>query len=183
MSLNQLKNYNEFEQTPEQEKWEVEKKYVPIDPHYFDFLENICEVQKIEQIYLSSPDEPYSLRVREIIEHDGSVRYTATLKTDGSVKTKGLVRFETPTEISADTFAFYQQTNAPRLTKHRAEPVPGVTVDWINGYDRPIVEIEDIEINQDAQLFLQQYESALSDHTGLKDVDNEWIAHQLFKTE
>lgn len=183
MALNTLRNNNEFDQTPEQEKWEVEKKFVPTDPHYFDFLENVCEVQRIEQIYLSAPEEPYSLRVRKINEPDGSIRYTATLKTEGSVQADGLTRFETPTDISAETFAFYEKTDAPRLTKYRAEPVPGVTVDWIDGYDRPIVEIEDIATNPDAQLFFQQYENMLSDFTGLPEVNNEWIAHHLSNVE
>lgn len=183
MTLNILRNNGEFDKIPEQEKWEVEKKFVPIDPHYFDFLESVREVQHIEQIYLSSPEEPYSLRVRKIDEADGSVRYSATLKSEGSVEVDGLTRFETPTEVSAETFAFYEKTDAPRLTKHRVEPVPGVTIDWIDGYDRPIVEIEDIATNPDAQLFFQQYGDVLSDHTGLPEVNNEWIAHHLSRVE
>lgn len=183
MTHNILDNNEEFDKKLEQEKWEVEKKFVPIDPHYFDFLESVCDVQHIEQIYLSTPEEPYSLRVRKIDEPDGTVRYTATLKSQGTVEANGLTRFETPTEISAETFAFYEKTDLPRLKKHRSEPVFGVTIDWIDGYDRPIIEIEDLAINKDAQLFFLQYSDAMSDYTGLPEVDNEWIAHQMAHVE
>jgi uridine kinase len=183
MTLNILQNNEEFDKKIDQEKWEVEKKFAPIDPHYFDFLESICEIQHIEQIYLSMPEEPYSLRVRKIDEPDGTVHYTATLKSQGTVETNGLTRFETPTEISAETFAYYEKTDLPRLKKHRAEPAFGVTIDWIEGYDRPIIEIEDLAINKDAQLFFLQYSDAMNDYTGLPEVDNEWIAHQLATVE
>jgi uridine kinase len=184
MSLNKLKNSNEFEQSPEFEKLEVEKKYVTADPNFFDFLKPKFEVQHIEQIYLSSPDEPYNLRVREVTYPDGTIRHTGALKTEGSLRQEGVARLETPaTTISADTFAFYQQSDRPRLFKDRVEPMNGVSVDWIEGYPMPIIEIEDLATNEEGQLFLQQYADVLIDHSGMNDVDNEWIAHHLSNVE
>jgi len=183
MSVNTLVASGEFDRSPEQEKWETEKKFVVNDPNYFDFLLQVCEPKVIDQIYLSHPSEDFNLRVRQITNSEGSVSYSATLKAEGRVVPNGLMRRETPTEISKEAYERYAATDAPRLRKVRVEPCEGVSIDWIEGYDTPIVEIEDIGINQEAQLFFQQYADVLSEKTGENSVDNEWIAHQMSTNE
>lgn len=183
MSVNKLTAIGEFERGPEKEHWETELKLTPIDPHSFDFMKTMCEVEHIEQIYLSRPDEPYNLRVRKVTDADGTVRYTAALKTQSRFVPHGHRRLETPTEISAEAFARYQATEAPRVFKQRVHPVSGVTIDWIEGYDTPIIEIEDVGIDPDAQLFYQEFRSVLDNRTEHPEVDNEWIAHHLLNHE
>lgn len=186
MTVEKLTAIGEFDQNPEQEHWETELELTPVDPHYFDFLRPLYDAKRIQQIYPDEAPEPncqYGLRVREITSVDGVVRHTAALKTKGRVVPNGHRRRETPTGISAEGFAVYEASPAPRLFKDRIEPVSGVSIDWIDGYDMPIVEIENVGIDPEAQQFFQQYRSVLTNRTGQKEVDNEWIARHLSGVE
>lgn len=179
MSVETLSMNNEFDQTPEREKLEVEKKFNLIEPFFFDFLKQQCEVKTIEQLYVSHPNDEFSLRLRETISPNGTV-YSAALKERGKIAQNGIERLETPTFIDKSAFDFYKEQDVHViLTKQRVEPVPGVTIDWINGWDQPIVEIEDIATNEEAQFFYQIYRDQLIDRSGESMVDNEYIAHML----
>jgi uridine kinase len=183
MAVNVITATGEFDRSPEREKWETEKKYIVTDPEQLEYLIQFNKPQVIEQIYLSRPSERANLRVRSITDVHGDTRYTSALKTEAREVPNGLLRRETPTPISEAAFLFYQQSNAPRLRKVRIEPYEGVSIDWIEGYEHPIVEIEDIGLHADAQLFLQEFSSVLEERTGDKSVDNEWIAHHLSGVE
>lgn len=183
MSVELLTATGEFDESPEREKIETELKFRLADPYFFDFLKQQCELLEIDQVYLSSPTEPYSLRVRKVQSPDGTASYTAALKDRGRVVPNGLRRVETPTRISKEAFELHSNHATASLHKWRVEPVPGVTVDWIDGQWQPVVEIEDIGINEEAQLFYQQYRNQLIDCTGNPEVDNEHIAHALHKHE
>lgn len=183
MSLNLLTASSEFERSPERGTWETEKKLVPLEPHYFEYLKQWHPPVMIEQIYLSDPSEMVSLRVRKMTGPEGDPLYMATLKSDARLVPNGMLRRETETVISQAAFEAYQATDAPRIFKTRIEPHPGVTIDWIDGLDEPIIEIEDIGINEQAQLFYQEHRGVLKDMTGEKEVDNEWLAHQISPRE
>lgn len=179
MSLEKMKYKSEIESTPEYEKVETELKFTPTDPHFFDFLLGQCEIKNIHQTYLSHPNEQFSLRLRAI-ETNGQMSYSAALKSRGTVGETGVSRLETPTQLSAEAYEKYlSRGQFPSLTKRRVEPVPGVTVDWIDGWDLPIIELEDFETNEGAQLFYQMYVNELNNRSGEKEVDNEHIAHVL----
>lgn len=179
MVVNILTATGEFDHSPEREKWETEKKYIVTDPEYVELLARFNEPKVIEQIYLSRPHESANLRLRSTTDAHGNTQYTATLKTEPREVPNGLLRRETPTPINEVAFSYYQQTDAPRLHKIRVEPYEGVSIDWIEGYAHPIVEIEDIGLHAEAQRFLQEYGNVLEERTGHHSVDNEWIAHQL----
>lgn len=180
MTVEKLVATGEFDENPELEKIETEKQFTLVEPFFFDFLKHQCEVQYIEQIYVSNPSEPYSLRLRQTTLPDGQTSYSSTLKERGRVVPNGLRRQETPTQISKSSYEFYQsQSDNPRLFKQRAMPAPGVSVDWIDGWDQPIVEIEDFGTNEEAQFFYQMYRDQLVDKSGDKEVDSEYIAHVL----
>lgn len=183
MSVELLTATSEFDENPEREKIETELKFQPVDPYFFDFLKQQCELLEIDQVYLSSPSEPYSLRVRKLQSSDGTTSYTAALKDRGRVVPNGLRRIETPTKISQDAYEYHASHASAKLHKWRVEPVPGVNVDWIEGWQQPVIEIEDVGINEEAQLFYQQYRDQLVDRTGSPEVDNEHIAHALLKHE
>lgn len=169
----------EFDQSLEREKIETEKKYSPIDPNFFDFLKQLHEQKNIHQVYLSHPTEPFSLRLRQIEQGDKTV-YTAAGKARGNVTAAGLKRLETPTIISKEVFQHITSAGQyASLDKLRIEPVPGVSIDWIDGWELPIIEIEELETNEEAQQFLHVYKSQLVDHSGELIVDNEHIAYVL----
>lgn len=182
MSVELLTASGEFEENKEREKIETELKFQLADPFFFDFLKQQCEIAEIKQVYLSQPNEPYSLRVRKI-ESGETTTYSAALKDRGRVVPHGLRRMETPTVITEEAFRFHEEHASASLHKWRVEPVPGVVVDWIDGWEQPIVEIEDFGINEEAQLFYQQYRDQLIDRTGAPEVDNEHIAHMLTHNE
>ena len=183
MSLNSITASSEFEHSPERGNWETEKKFLPTEPHAFEYLRQWCEPVHIEQIYLSDPSENVSLRVRKSIHENREPHYSATLKSEARIVPNGMLRRETETPISQQAFEAYQASDAPRLFKTRIEPYPGVTIDWIDGLEEPIIEIEDIGINEQAQQFYQEHRSLLRDMTGEHAVDNEWLAHEIAPTE
>lgn len=179
MSLEKMKYISEIESTPEREKIENELKLTPNDPNFFDFLLQQNEIQYIHQTYLSHPTEQFSLRLRETVI-DGEARYSAALKSRGTTKTLGVSRLETPTHISKEAYEKYQKRGQfASLDKRRVELAPGVSVDWIEGWELPIIELEDFETNEAAQLFYQMYADQLNDRSGEREVDNEHIAHTL----
>lgn len=177
MRVELLTSPEEFEENVEHEKIELEKRYKLINPSLFDGLRQECDIQQIDQIYLSHPSEPYSLRLRKTVSKNG-VTYTATLKDRGIVTPAGLRRTETPTLIDEAVFDAYNNGNFPTIHKERVEPVPGVSIDWIDGLEGgPILEIEEVPTDDSSELFFQAYRDQLIDMSGQPETSNEAIAY------
>ncbi len=169
-----LLNENNFEQL----SYEVERKLIPTDPALFAPYEQLAE--PIEQVYLSHPDETYTLRVRAHHAFDGD-HYTAALKDRGELTAHGLARLEVETEIDQATYERYASNPLyPRVTKRRATLVDGVTIDWIDGLEHPLVEIENSGNSPLAAQFHTDFSHTLLDVTGDPAYDNSTIAYEQF---
>lgn len=153
---------------------EVEQKFTTSHPEIIEPFRRTAH--PIEQLYLSLPDEPYSVRLREEFV-DNHARYSATLKTRGSLDTCGLTRREVTTSISPETYSYYNQPGTPRLRKLRAEPLPGITIDF---FEDGHVQIEN-EQAQNWEAFVDSFtfHNHLIDITHLKDGSNEWRAYEI----
>jgi len=154
---------------------ETEQKFVPFYPHKLDRFRIGAAV--IEQVYLSHPDEVFSLRLRQTKQR-GHTTHSATLKNTGTMSPSGLQRLEVPGSISAERFAYYNHA-IPSIRKLRAEPHEDVVIDFFeNGHVQAESE------NPEAwQHFLERFEleDDFVDMTGTRTVDNEWIAHEHFQ--
>ena len=175
MNTEKLINNKEFEQTTYQE---IERKFVPKNAELFEPWR--LQAVDIAQLYLSQPDDDYSLRLRRTTDQEGNETYIATTKDRGIVSDRGLERLEIETPISKESFINYIKTDQyPVLFKQRATVCEGVTIDWIEGSDTPIIEVENCDLFDDATQFLAHFESELIERTGELDVDNESLAHHL----
>lgn len=169
-----LQGTPEFERKPNRE---VEKKYLPLFPQKLDIFRE--QAQPIEQLYLSHPNEEYSLRLRQAIKSDQLV-YSATLKDHGVVTEDGLDRLEIETPISANAYEYYKNLGFPILKKLRAEPYKNVVIDWF--------EDEHVHVEAEHPIswtgFLEQHRLRSRDFldmTGDRFGDNEWRAHLDFR--
>jgi len=177
MNSEKLISKNEFEQNTYRE---IERKFIPKDAELFEQWRPLAV--DITQLYLSNPEDEYSLRLRHTKDQQGNETYTATTKDRGVVSERGLERMEVETSISQESFTkYFLAEKYPRLSKHRATVCEGVTIDWIDGSDTPIIEVENCELFDDASSFLSNFESDLIERTGELDVDNENLAHQFNK--
>lgn len=173
MNNERITNRKEFEQNSYRE---IERKFVPKDAEQFEQWKPFAV--DITQLYLSNPEDEYNLRLRQTVDQEGNEKYSATTKDRGTVSNRGLERLEVETPISKEAFMRYLDSNEyPVLFKKRATVCEGVTIDWIEGSDTPIIEVENTDLYSDASDFLSAFESALIDRTGEMDVDNETIAH------
>ena len=154
---------------------ETERKFSPVFPERLSFLKNHDTATAIEQAYLSSPDEPFSLRLREYTDKEGLLAYEATLKDRGDLSDEGLRRLEVTTPISPGLYEYYTSAEVPKLKKIRSEPFPGVTVDF---YEDGTVQVESEDHDQ-WQNYKEQFGSDFIDVTGLQQADNEHKAHVL----
>jgi uridine kinase len=120
---------------------EREKKYVVPN---LELVEGFKDgAVPIEQVYLSRPEDEFSLRVRAKYTTNGPA-YTATLKDGGEVVHGSLNRLEVETPISQQAYEYYaSRPDFPSIRKLRAEPYPGFTIDFIEGLPTPLVEIEE----------------------------------------
>ena len=165
-------------QSPEILRQEVERKLVPLDPSLFEPYKQLAV--PIEQVYLSRPDEDYTLRVRASYDPSGEV-YTATLKNNGVMTPYGMSRLEIETPIDRETFLRYSADPAyPRVKKLRTELTPGVTIDWIAGVELPLIEVEGSANCESAAAFYEDYQQAMIDVTGDPAYDNSTIAYEQF---
>ena len=175
MKNEKLTNKMEFEQKSYRE---IERKFIPKDAELFEQWKPLAV--DIAQLYISEPEDEYSLRLRQITTSEGDERYVATTKNRGIVSHRGLERLEVETPISKEAFMDYAQSNRyPVLFKKRATVCDGVTIDWIEGIDAPLIEVENSDVFSDASDFLSKFESDLIERTGESDVDNEHLAHML----
>lgn len=163
---------HEFEQDNYRE---VEEKFIPIFPE--QLVQFRHEARPIEQLYLSHPDEPFSLRLRETLLSDGELAYTATLKDRGTATNSGLDRMEIETEISPATYDYYlSQEQYPVLQKLRSTPHANIVIDYYPSGD--------VRVESENRLSLHAFQNHLPEPLALmpahgSHVDNEWLAHFL----
>ena len=162
----------EFEQNL---PFETEQKFLPIFPEALADLREI--VRPIEQFYLSHPLEPFSLRFRETLESDGSLRYQATLKDRGHVTPEGLQRLEVEVDISAELYDYYKSPDTPTIRKLRAQPNRNVAVDFIED-GRVLCESEHPLA---WRAFSDAYGDGFMEISGDRQADNEWQAHLQYR--
>lgn len=175
MSIETILHTEKIEQN---KQLEIERKFIALDSTIFDQYKPLAS--RITQLYLSHPDDEYSLRLRKEEAQDGTNRvdYTATLKDRGSITSRGLERMEIETIIGEDTYHYYaDQQKYPVIKKERVELCEGVTIDWIGGNHNPIIEVENPTLNESAMQFLSHFSDSLVERTGYDDVDNEKLAH------
>lgn len=147
---------------------EAERKFIPNHPGALFKLKEHETTVAIEQIYLSTPDEPFSLRLRATASGKG-IAYEATLKDRGTVEDAGLERLEVTAPISPELYMFYMSENLPVVRKLRAEPLPLVAIDF---YNDGTLQVES-EDEKQWRLFTEQYGAAFEEVTGLPEADNE----------
>lgn len=165
------------------EKYETELKFQLTNPDVMMDLVDKCKPLQIHQLYLSSPDEPYSLRLRHTVNPQGESVYEACLKSRGLDTEDGIKRLESNITISETAFREYELLNPPQLFKERYEPLPGVVVDVIDGIELPLVEIEDISLNQDVFEFYNDFKDVLKNVTSTSAGDNEALAYSISETK
>ncbi len=165
---NEILLNKKFEQTM---PIEVERKFIPLFPETMHPYRETA--RPIEQTYLSRHDEPFSLRVREHIDESGTPQYTATLKDKGTIDVNGLTRIEIEAQISAELYAYYKSSSALALRKLRAEPLPGVFIDFHE--DGSI--IAEAENPDHWEHFAAEHGAPFVEVTGDRMADNEWRAH------
>ena len=171
MSVESITITNEFEQKIPHE---VEHKYIPIFPEDLEVYRS--SGWPIEQFYLSHPSEGFSLRMREEFK-DGTLHYEATLKDTGHITPDGIARMEVTTPVSPELYQLYRSPDTPVLRKIRAEPLPGVTVDF---YEDGMVQVES-ESPANWREFVRLHGDRFVEVTGDRSSDNEWKAHLSFR--
>lgn len=167
---------------PEFEKrQEIEHKLIPANPEIVAFLYKADGVA-IKQIYLSSPDEEFSLRVRQVGVGEHAT-YSATLKDRGELIEGALKRTEVETPISAEVFAFYEAADLPRIDKVRTELLPGLVIDFYDDEDIPVViEVEggDTKSRAEQIVAMQEMVGPLTDKSGDPSLGAETLAHKAY---
>jgi uridine kinase len=176
MTIDKLIDHKEFEQNLSHE---TERKFVPIFPQQLEQFR--AEARPIEQFYLSHPDEPFSLRLREMLSAEGELVYIATLKDNGTITADGIRRIEVEAPVSAALYAHYRdsQGKLPIVRKLRAEPLPGIAIDFYESGD-VLIESENPAHWEE---FGRLYSIVCMEVTGDRSASNEWIAHLSFRRE
>lgn len=174
-NIERARNHSEFEK-----RRETEQKLIPSNPEVFVELFK-AKATPIEQIYLSSPDDEFSLRLRCSYLPDGSI-YKATQKDRGAIVDSALERTEIDTEISHDAYEHFAAMDLPRIHKFRFDIADGVSVDFYDSEQTPvIVEVENKDAAERAQLIAMieaATNSRLIDKSDSPALTNEHIAHQ-----
>ena len=156
---------------------EVERKYLPTDP---EALQPFREQSRpIEQFYLSSPDEPFSLRFREELDKNGDLVYTATLKDRGKMSPSGLDRLEIETNISPELYDYYKTPELPCLKKLRSDLGDGVVIDY---YEDGHIQVES-EDSYAWKQFSEYMDCDFIDITEEEISNNEFRANQVFQKQ
>lgn len=157
---------------------EVERTYLPLFPEEMERFR--MDAEPIEQFYLSHPDEPFGLRMREHVRN-GHTEYTATIKDRGATTDGGLDRLEIETVIDADTYNYYKSSETPIVRKLRASPFNNVIVDFF----------EDGRVHAEAEnplswlAFCDRFSlhDRFVDVTGDKTADSEWRSHLRYRRD
>ncbi len=171
MTTEKLTHGPEFEQKLPHE---VERKFLPIFPEHLN--EYRAAAWPVEQFYLSHPSEPFSLRMREQLK-DGELQYVATLKDTGTVTEDGIDRIEVDVAVTPELYQQYSTPDVPVLRKLRAEPLPGIIIDF---YEDGSVQVES-ESPVNWQEFTAKHGDYFMDITGDRQGNNEWRAHLSFR--
>ena len=175
-NVEQFKNRAEFQQ-----RQETERKLMPVNPELFENYR--ATATPIEQVYLSKPGEEFSLRVRSAYTTEG-VQYTATLKDRGELVNGAVQRLEVETPISQEAYEFYaaQHERFPVMKQLRSPIAPGMSIDFIEGLEHPIIEV-DTNDAVEREVLLASFEGLAVDQTGNPELYKEHIAHSLAGTE
>ncbi|NCU37633.1 hypothetical protein EOL96_01025 [Candidatus Saccharibacteria bacterium] len=171
MSVESMSINKEFEQKL---SYEIEQKFLPIFPEGLEIYRS--SGWPVEQFYLSHPSEDFSLRMREELKN-GELTYEATLKDTGTVTGAGIARMEVTTPITPELYQLYRSPDTPILRKVRAEPLPGITVDY---YEDGSVQVES-ESPANWLEFIRLHGDTFVEITGDRNSDNEWKAHLSFR--
>lgn len=171
--IDSLPRTKEFEQNL---PLETEKTYLPIFPEKLAELREIA--RPIEQFYLSHPSEPFSLRFRETLQDDGSLRYQAALKDRGQLTAEGLQRIEVEVDVSPELYHYYK-TDVPVLRKLRTTLYDDVVIDFIED-GRVTCESES---SSAWHSFTTDYGTDFLEITGDRHADNEWYAHFKYRRD
>lgn len=177
-----LQNIERANQSPEFAKSrEREQKFIATLNQPSEFLFKY-KALPIEQIYLSAPEDEFSLRVRCVTTPAGN-EYTATLKDTGEVIDGARDRLEVSTPISQEAYEQYSADPSwARLHKLRAEVNEMVTVDFVEGLEYPVYEVEhnDKQAREASVESLQDIlNGQLVEQTGNQAFDNESLAYNL----
>jgi len=174
-NIERAQHHAEFES-----RREVEQKLLPVNPDIFEQLFKPESVH-IEQLYLSTPKDEFSLRLRCTHSPSGAV-YKATQKDRGSINEKALDRIEIDTTISQEAYEHYRTQELPSIQKRRFEVADGVSVDFYENEQHPvIVEVEhkDPEVRAALVAMVETLTgSSLIDHSSDPTLTNEAIAHR-----
>lgn len=174
-NVEQARNNPEF-----QKRREREQTLVATSPELLDVFRPSAIAY--ENVYLSHPDEEFSLRVRATYGPDGPA-YSAALKDAGEMVGEALDRLEVSTEISEIAYKRYAHDPAfPTVKFLRAEPLPGMSIDFIEGVDLPQVEYES-SVGDSEPDFVSLLKKGLVDMSNEKSVRKEVIAHSLHGNE
>jgi uridine kinase len=175
------KNIEQTRTNPEfQKRREREQTLVASTPDMLDAFRPMSTAY--ESTYLSHPDEEFSLRVRAAYNPDG-VEYSATLKDMGEMVGNALDRLEINTEISKEAYEnYFNDARFPHVKFLRAEPLPGLSIDFIEGLETPQVEYE-ASVDDVEPAFVSLLKKGLVDMSSEKSVRKEVIAHQLYGHE
>ena len=172
MSVESLIHSKEFEQKI---PLEIERKFLPLFPERLLALR--AESRPIEKYYLSHPSEPFSLRLRAILTDQNNFAYEATLKDTGQLGTDGITRMEVTVPVGEGLYQFYMSKEVPVVRKLRAEPLPGVSIDFYQDGD---VQVES-ENPVSWQQFIAEQGDLFVDITGDHASSSEWKAHLMFR--
>lgn len=153
--------------------FETERKFISLQPAELAPLLSHESKVAIEQVYISTPEEPFSLRLRSTATDDGYA-YEATLKDRGTLETDGIRRLEVTTPISAELYDFYAADTPAVLRKIRVEPLPDIVVDF---YEDGTVQLESEHPGRWRE-FAATYDAAVSEVTGLPAGDSEHRAYR-----
>jgi len=160
-NIERARSHSEFEK-----RRETEQKLVPSNPDIFVELFK-DKATPIEQIYLSSPDDEFSLRLRSTYLPEGTV-YKATQKDRGAIVERALERTEIDTDISQAAFEHFAAMDLPRVHKLRFTITHGVTVECDDPAERA----------QHIALLEALTGSILIDKSDDPEFTNEHIAHR-----
>lgn len=158
---------------------EVETKLLVTNPEAF--LQYRDQAVTIEQYYLSSPEDEFSLRVRKSYLPDGP-KYSAELKDRGRINNGALKRTEISVpDLSEAAFEYYARHSLTTpLMQHRAYITPEMSVDFtaLGTY----VEIETPDTARRDEL-LTMLDGVAIDVTETGLADKEYIAYSLNSPE
>lgn len=173
-----LKNIEQANNHPELVKYaETETKLFVTNPEAF--LHYRDQAITIEQCYVSTPEDEFSLRVRKTYLSDGAT-YSAELKDRGRMNEGAVTRTEIPvSDLSETAFEYYaQHPLTTPLIQHRAYITPEMTIDFIDGFAHPIIEIETPDAARRNEL-LMTLEGVAVDVTETGLANKEQIAYSL----